>query len=413
MSPPARHITLRLAYLSGTYPQATDTFVRTEVEQLRGLRHTVHTFSCHVPSTELLITDQARRERAQTHYLLSRGVLTLCGDAMLAAVRAPRRFLVALRLTWALRSNGFVEHLKRVVWILEAAHLARVLRRLQVDHLHAHDSGPPTAVALLASVLSGRPYSFTVHGPPEIDSPRALRLGVKVAHAAFVVAVSNWTRSELFRWSDPGDWSKIYIVHCGLGPEFLTETPQPIQDGHRLLTVGNLVPRKGHLVLIAAIAELRAAGEEVELVIIGDGPMRSPIEESVRRLGLDGAVTLRGWVGEDELRQTIQGCRALVMPSMAEGLPVALMEALALGRPVVATHVGGIPDLVQPGICGWLVAPASVGDLADALREVLHTPPAALARLGTAGAARVGESHNGAVEAAKLAGLFRSAALPS
>lgn len=405
--------TLRLAYLSGTYPQATDTFVRTEVEQLRGLRHTVHTFSCHAPSTESLITDQARRERAQTHYLWRRGVLRLCGDAMLTAVRAPRRFLVALRLTWALRSSGFVEHLKRIVWILEAAHLARVLRRLQVDHLHAHDSGPPTAVALLASVLSGRPYSFTVHGPPEIDSPRVLRLELKVAHAAFVVAVSNWTRGELLRWSDPADWSKIRVVHCGLGPEFLRETPRPIGDGHRLLTVGNLVQRKGHLVLIKAIADLRATGEEVELVIIGDGPMRSHIEESVRRLGLDGAVALRGWVGDDELRQTIHSCRALVMPSLAEGLPVALMEALALGRPVVATHVGGIPDLVQPGTCGWLVSPASVGALADALREVLHTPPAALARLGSAGAARVRQSHNGAVEAAKLADLFRLAALPS
>jgi colanic acid/amylovoran biosynthesis glycosyltransferase len=405
--------TLRLAYLSGTYPQATDTFVRTEVEQLRGLRHTVHTFSCHAPSTESLITDQARRERAQTHYLWRRGVLRLCGDAMLTAVRAPRRSLLALRLTWALRSSGFVEHLKRIVWILEAAHLARVLRRLQVDHLHAHDSGPPTAVALLASVLSGRPYSFTVHGPPEIDSPRGLRLEVKVAHAAFVVAVSNWTRGELLRWSDPGDWSKIRVVHCGVGPEFLRETPRPTEDGHRLLAVGNLVPRKGHLVLIKAIAELRAAGEEVELAIIGDGPMRSPIEESVGRLGLDGVVTLRGRVGDDELHQTIQGCRALVMPSLAEGLPVALMEALALGRPVVATHVGGIPDLVQAGTSGWLVSPASVGGLADALREVLHTPPAELARLGSAGAARVRQSHNGAVEAAKLADLFRLAALPS
>jgi glycosyltransferase involved in cell wall biosynthesis len=101
------------------------------------------------------------------------------------------------------------------------------------------------------------------------------------------------------------------------------------------------------------------------------------------------------------------------MPSLAEGLPVALMESLALGRPVVATHVGGIPDLVQPATCGWLVSPASVGGLADALRDVLHTPPADLARLGTAGAALVRERHNGAVEAAKLADLFRAAALPS
>jgi colanic acid/amylovoran biosynthesis glycosyltransferase len=400
--------TLRLGYLSGTYPQATDTFVRTEIRHLRALGHDVRTFSSHIPEDELLITDEVRRERAQTKYLLADGGLRLCRYTLLTAIRFPSRFLAAVRLAWALRSSGCREHLKRIVWLAEAAHLARSLRRCRVDHLHAHDSGAPTAVAVLASVLSGCPYSFTVHGPPELDMAGALRLAVKVKHAAFVVAVSNWTRGELLRWSDPEDWPRIRIVRCGVSPQFLQRADSPVGRDSRLVVVGNLVPRKGHLVLIDAVSALTSSGVALELVVIGDGPMRPEIEKSVARLGLQRSVTLRGRVDEDDLRDAIRSSRALVMPSFAEGLPVAVMEALALGRPVIATHVGGIPDLVQTDVCGWLVPPGSVEALANAIRYVLLAPPSTLTRLGAAGAVRVRRDHNGAVEAAKLAQLFRS-----
>jgi glycosyltransferase involved in cell wall biosynthesis len=289
---------------------------------------------------------------------------------------------------------------------VEACVLYRRLRRTGARHLHAHFGTNAADVALLTRTLGGPPYSFTVHGPEEFDRPEALSLGEKIARAAFVVAISEFGRSQLFRWCAYEHWRKVHVVRCGVDAGFLGAGPRPVPDVPRLVCVGRLCEQKGQLRLLEALALLAGQGVEFEAVLAGDGPMRAEVEAEAARLGLGEKVRVTGWLSGEQVRQHLLDARLMVLPSYAEGLPVVLMEALALGRPVVTTYVAGIPELVRPGVNGWLVPAGSVAALADALAEGLGTGTDRLGRMGAAGAGLVRALHDASREAARLAGLF-------
>lgn len=295
---------------------------------------------------------------------------------------------------------------RHLVYLVEACLLVRLMRDCGVSHLHAHFGTNPATVALLARTLGGPPFSFTVHGPDEFDRPEAESLRHKIAGAAFVVAVSSFGRSQLYRWAEECDWGKIQVVHCGLDATFLGAEPVPVPTDPRLVCVGRLAEQKGQLVLLQALARLANEGIAFEAVLAGDGPLRRAIENGIGRLGLSGKVRITGWLSGADIRREIEAARGLVLPSFAEGLPVVLMEALALGRPVVSTFVAGIPELVHDRIHGWLVPAGDVESLADAIRELLTTPSERLTAMGKAGAVRVAERHDAGREAGRLAELF-------
>ncbi len=320
----------------------------------------------------------------------------------------PGRFLRAARVAMRVGSPGVKGRLWPAAYLAEAAHLARRLRARSVTHLHNHIGQNSAAVALLAAELAGVPYSLTIHGPSEFDRPRELALGTKVGRSRFTVAISEYGRSQLMRWTRPADWDKIHVVHCGLDADFLAAEPTPVPDVPTVVSVGRLVPEKGQLVLVRAVAELARRGVPVELALIGDGPMRPAIESAVAQLGLGGRVRLLGWQTSAQVRDAIRGSRGLVMASFAEGLPVALMEPLALGRPVVTTAIAGIPELVRDGENGFLVPAGSPTALADGIGRLLATPAARLTEMGAAGRRRVLADHDAATEAAKLADLIRA-----
>jgi glycosyltransferase involved in cell wall biosynthesis len=190
-------------------------------------------------------------------------------------------------------------------------------------------------------------------------------------------------------------------VHCAVDRSYLERSLTPVPDVPRLVSVGRLSREKGQSLLVDAVARLRAEGVPVELVVIGDGDLRAELEA---RAG-DG-VRFAGWLDNARVADEIVASRALVLPSFSEGLPVTLMEALALGRPVVTTAIAGIPELVQDGVNGWVVPPSSLDALVDAMREVLTTPVEELDRMGKAGATLVAEQHDAITEAAKLDALF-------
>ena len=162
----------------------------------------------------------------------------------------------------------------------------------------------------------------------------------------------------------------------------------------------------GQLVLVDAVSRLKAKGLKVELVLAGDGPMRAPIEAMVARYGLNGSVRITGWISSAQVREEILGARAMVLPSFVEGLPVSIMEAMSLRRPVIATYVAGVPELVLNGATGWLVPAGSVSDLAAAIEECVSIPATKLQSMGDSAYARVVERHSIDIEAAKLARLF-------
>jgi glycosyltransferase involved in cell wall biosynthesis len=203
-------------------------------------------------------------------------------------------------------------------------------------------------------------------------------------------------------------WNKIKIVRCGVDDAFLEAAMEPIPDAPLLVCVGRFCEQKGQLLLLEALKKISDEGIPFELVLVGDGEMRNLVERRIQEHGLKKKVRITGWVSSHEVVKHILASRAIVLPSFAEGLPVAVMEAFALGRPVISTFVAGIPELVNNNENGWLVPAGSVDDLVSALRNVLSAEPDQLSRMGAAGAALVLERHNALIEAKKLLSYFEA-----
>lgn len=400
---------MTIAYLTSAYARASDSFIRGEVTQLRALGHTVHTFSVRKSPASELVSDDIRREHANTEFLLERGnAARLARAALGMVVRSPARFLEAARLALRCAAPGVKAKVRALAYVLEACLLAQRLKAKEVRHLHNHIGENSAMVAMLAGLLANIPYSLTIHGPGEFDQPTLLALDEKIARSAFAVAVSDYGRSQLLRWSRHGDWDRVHVVHCGVDESFLRHPPTPVPSAPRLVCVGRLAEQKGQLLLIEAAAQLSREGVNFELVLVGDGPMRGAIERLIIRHGLGDRVKIAGWMSSQSVRDELLRSRAMVLPSFAEGLPVVIMEALALHRPVISTYVAGIPELVRNGASGWLVPAGSVDALAEAMRQAVTAPVEQLETMGRAGAALVAERHNAKKEAAKLAELISS-----
>ncbi len=398
---------MRIAYLVNQYPRTSHSFIRREIQALEAQGVEVLRYSLRPPN-EALATEADRLELPKTRAVLDAGVLAHGSAVLRMAVRRPVAFARAARLAVKLGARSERGLLRHAAYLAEACVLAGWLRQSGAEHVHAHFGTNSATVALLCRAVGGPSYSFTVHGPEEFDKPEFLGLGEKVRHAAFVVAISSFGRSQLFRWARHEDWPKLQVVRCGLEEDLLRAPATPVPSAPRLVCVARLSEQKGHLLLVKAAAKLAGDGVEFELLLAGDGPMRPEIEAAIARHGLGDRIRLAGVMAADQVRAAIVGSRALVLPSFAEGLPVVVMEALALGRPVVTTAIAGIPELVQSGVTGWLVPAGSVDALATAMREALETVPERLAEMGRAGVVLVAKDHDAAREAAKLTALFRS-----
>ncbi len=397
---------MKIAYLINQYPAPSHSFIRREIRALEALGVEVERFSLReLPN---LVDEADIAERKRTRGVLKAGPAALLVALFGNAIRSPIAFSRAMSLAVGLGRKSDRGVLRHLACLGEACLLRDWLARSGAQHLHAHFGTNSAMVAMLCRELGGPPYSFTVHGPEEFDRAQGLALKDKVARAAFAVTISHFGRSQLCRWSRYEDWSKLTVVRCGVDDRFLHAAPVPIPAERRLVCVARLGEQKGLPILIEAIARLRESGIEAELLLIGDGPLRSSLQTLVRSLGVERQVKFAGWLNEQDVRAAIHRSRALVLPSFAEGLPVVLMEALALGRPIVSTWVAGIPELVQDGVCGWLVPAASVEYLVSALRAVMEAPSSRLEAMGKAGMSRVAQMHDVSIEAGKLADLFRA-----
>jgi glycosyltransferase involved in cell wall biosynthesis len=395
---------MRVAYLVNQYPKVSHSFIRREIRALETLGVAIERISLRECGEEL-VDPEDRREREQTHVVLAGGLGGLLFGLTWCAATRPLALLRAGRLTAQL-ARRTPRSWRHWAYLAEAAALAARYGTDPPAHIHAHFGTNSAAVALLWSVLSGIPFSFTVHGPEEFDRPESLGLDLKIAQACFVVGVSDFGRSQLMRWCPNDQWKKLHVVHCGVDDSFLDATAAPVADVARFVCVGRLCEQKGHGLLVEAAARLAQEGESFELVLVGDGPLRPQIEKQLRECGLEGRVRITGWKSGAEVTKEIVASRAMVLPSFGEGLPVVLMEAMALERPVISTFVAGIPELVAPGICGWLVPAGSVEALCDAMRSALHTPIERLEAMGEMGASRVRQQHCALTEAEKLHKLF-------
>lgn len=397
---------MKIAYLVNQYPKTSHSFIRREILAVEATDVPVSRYS--IRSIRAEVVDEADQQEAnQTRYILDAGAGGLLINTVRVAVTRPVQFLRAVRLTWRIGRRSDRGLLLNFAYLAEACVLLRWLEDSQITHLHTHFGTNSATVSMLCRVLGGPPYSITVHGPEEFDKPTAIALSEKINHAAFVVAVCSFGKSQLYRWCDYPQWAKIQIIRCGVDEMFLAHAYVPIPAEPRFVCVGRLSEQKGHLMLLEAAGQLAAEGRSFKLVLVGDGPLRGQIETLIQQANLEKHVEITGWATNAQVKQHILDAQVMVAPSFAEGLPVVIMESLALCRPVISTYIAGIPELVQPGKSGWLVPAGSVTELADAMRVALQTPIDQLEQMGQTGATLVAKNHNAVTEATKLIQLFQ------
>lgn len=399
---------MKLAYFINQYPKVSHSFIRREILALERqgfevLRIALWGWNDPLPDP----ADQ--RERDQTRYVLRHGAAGLLLPLLAALVRSPARFLRALRLAISMSFQSDRPLPYHLAYFAEACCIVPWLKAYGACHLHAHFGSNSAEVSMLAEILGGPPYSFTVHGPGEFTQP--LGLEEKIHRSRFVVAVSSFGRSQLYLRARHVDWPKVKVVHCGLERTFYSSGVVPIAATRRLVCVGRLCAEKGQLLLVEAAARLASRDIPFELVLAGDGPMRPEIEALIRSHRLQQMVRITGWLSSTQVRDEILAARALVLPSFAEGLPVVLMEAMALHRPVLTTYVAGIPELVRHGQSGWLFPAGSVDYLTHAMEDCLSRRPEELQQMGEAAHRQVVAQHSIDAEVVKLAQLFHAPAL--
>lgn len=399
----------RVAYLINHYPKISHAFIRREILALECTGIDVARFALRGWDAECVDAEDVV-EQTRTRYVLQQGLLPLLIATLRVLFSSPVRFFGALRLAfrtgrWSDRPLAY-----HLTYLAEACRLVPWLRSCGAAHVHAHFGTNAAEVVMLAQALGGPSYSITVHGPEEFDKPHALNLSEKVRRSAFTVAITSFARSQIYRWIEQEHWPKVNVVHCGIEAAF-HEGPFPrAPEAPRLVCLGRLSPEKGQLLLVEAATLLAAKEVLFELTLVGDGPMRSSIEAQVSERGLSDRIKLTGSISTERLREELLRARALVLPSFAEGLPMVIMEAMALRRPILTTWIAGIPELVRDGVDGWLFPAGSVESLASAMEDCLSRPVEQLWAMGESARARVLERHSVEDQAVRLNELFRCAA---
>ncbi len=404
-APRAQTAPIRLAYLLSGYPAFSLTFILNEIQGLRKLGFEIVTASinrCDQPTAQS--EEVVRSEEANTFYVKRAGVWAVLTSLISTTLRHPigllRGFLFTLRL-----GGGFI----RFFYFMEALIVGEWMRRQGRTHLHTHFGGAVASVAMLVARTFPVTMSMTLHGPDEFWDVTKFYLRQKVETAAFVVCISSYGRGQLMMHSPSHTWSKFLVSRLGVDPvkfsprRRLAEDPaEPLE----IVCVGRLVGAKGQHILIAAFQHLVAEGRNVRLRLVGKGPDREYLEAAVARLKLQEKVVFDGPVGADRVRQILETAAIFTLPSFAEGIPVALMEAMAMEIPCVSTTIAGIPELIRNEIDGLLVAPSDEIQLAEALTRLIDDP-GLRRRLGAAGRVRVQESYDLSQSYRRLGEIFQ------
>ena len=395
---------VRLAYLTSQYPAASHTFIRREVEALREFGWSIDTFSVRRPGADETASPPDKAEAEGTYYLLKQSPGAFLAAHLATALGQPGRYLSTLRLALGHRAPGARGLFLGLAHFAESVLLARELKKRQTTHLHNHFANSAATVGLLASRLLGIRWSFTMHGISETDYPAGLMLARKIEAADFVACVSWFGRAQGMRLVRADQWSKMQVIRCGL-PFDRIPLKRPEANARAIICVGRLAPEKGQVGLLRAFAQLREKHAELRLRLVGDGPVRESLEEIATELRISDAVTFAGRLPEDETLAEIARADLLVLPSFLEGLPIVLMEAMAVGIPVIASRVAGIPELIEDGETGLLFTPSSWDELASRIDRLL-SDEGLRTRLTEKAKAKVASDFDTRASARQLSKLF-------
>jgi len=399
----------RVCYLVSQYPAISHTFILREIRCLRGLGFDISTASINgVDRPMAALTYEEREEASNTFYVKKCGLLKGALVGMKAFCLSPLSFFRGLGFALKLCAKNMRSLIRAPFYFVEALLVADWMTQQNGSHLHVHFANPASTVALIVKKLIPVTLSMTVHGPDVFDQVESWHLPEKIRECLFVSCISQFARSQLMRWSTEKYWDRLQVLPLGINPTIFqaskrSHAPSLIE----LLCVGRLVGAKGQGVLIQAMSVLVSKGASVRLCLIGDGPQRECLKRLVEREKLSSLVCFEGAVNQDEIGRYYQSADIFVLPSFAEGLPIVLMEAMAMELPVVSTYVNGIPELIREEKEGLLVPPADVDALAGALMRMVRDP-ILRGELGRAGRLRVMEKYSLEQNVAALAAQFHS-----
>jgi colanic acid/amylovoran biosynthesis glycosyltransferase len=401
---------LRVGYVMTHYPRTAQTFISGEIDAVERAGASIHCFAMNSPDASELQTADARERHAQTLYLKSRPV-----DAVLAMCQFFMRHPIAMsRIAFAaLRTAGGCPRrmLRRMAHYIQAASVARAVKRREIDHIHAHFGLAPATIAWLASEMASLrgmqvKFSFTIHGFHDFVDPDEARLDIKAKHAAHVVCVSDYTRSQLCRITPPALWPRFSVLRCGVDLNKFVFHPRKLNAlSPVILAVGRLSAEKGFSVLIEALAQLHSDNIPARLRLAGDGPLRAALEDAVQGYGLQDYVVFTGEISPSEVRSELENADIFCLPSFNEGLPISIMESMAVGVPVVTTWIAGIPELAENGVTALTVPPADSKALTAAFKTLCGDPNLA-ADMAINARSRVEAAHDQSSNGIKMAQLL-------
>jgi glycosyltransferase involved in cell wall biosynthesis len=399
----------RMAYLVSRYPAVSHTFILREVLALRARGFEIHAASINPPGAAPDgWTAEEKAETTRTYCVKATPKATIVAAHARAFLRSPGRYLSACWFAARLGGADLKLILYGLFYFVEAVLVARWMEQLGLTHLHVHFATPAASVGLIVPRLIPATLSMTVHGPDEFYDVSQYRLAEKIGGASFVCAIGSFARSQLMKLSPPEEWHKFEITPLGVDPQIFAPRPAPaLRPEFEVICVGRLTPAKGQHVLVSAIARLRDEGRRVRLRLVGDGPDRQSLERAVRTARLDDRVVFEGAVNQDRIRDLYRSADAFVLASFAEGIPVVLMEAMAMEIPCVTTWITGIPELIRDSVDGLLTPPSDERALAGAIARLMDDA-GLRERLGRSGRQRVIERYNLRPNVDRLAEVFEA-----
>lgn len=362
---------MKIAYFTNTYPRATDTFIRLEVLGLRKRGFEVNTYSVRKSGDDHNVDDEVISEKRNTSFILPFNFLELLFSLFLFTFTKPKNLLRSLRATFKTARPGIKGKFLQFAYFLEAIVLAKRLKKDQVEHLHNHLGDNSGTVTLIAATIISIPYSISIHGPHIFFDGLNWALNEKTKHSKFVSCIGHFCRSQMMLYTESEFWNKFEIIRCGVDLkkyQFRSNSSSP----RNLLFVGRLSNEKGLNVLLDSLAILKTEDLDFRLTILGDGPSREKLEQQTKELELSDNVVFKGFVDQPTIREDLSNSDLFILPSFAEGIPVSLMEAMAIGVPVITTYVGGISELVIDNETGLLCYASDPSGLADSIRKYFN-----------------------------------------
>lgn len=395
----------RIAYLVSQYPAVNHTYILREILELRRLGWDIHVASIRPdtrPSSQL--TAEEQDERSHTWCVTAQGCIGAARAHLKSLTTQTRPYVSGLLGALRLGGVDLSKTIRNFLYFTEALIVGQWMQSKGLSHVHIHFA---STVGLLLAKTFPVTISITIHGPAEFEEPASFHLREKIEAAAFICAISNYGRNQLINSSDLDQWEKLEKVPLGIDPdEFAPDLTSSVErTNFEVISVARLSPEKAQRVLIDAVARLVSEGRRIRLCLVGEGPDRRALEEHIVACNLSGTVRLEGALNQDQLKGLYRESHAFVLASLAEGVPVVLMEAMAMEIPCVATRVAGIPELIEDGVDGLLVAPSDIGQLATAIARLMDNPDLRR-RIGTNGRLKVMQQYNLCKNTTILAKVF-------